>query len=46
VPEEELQETAAVVQDVMENAFKMSIPLKTEARSGPNWGEMEPLDTA
>ncbi len=39
-PEADLQKTAAVVQDVMENAYKLSIPLATEARSGMNWGEM------
>jgi DNA polymerase I len=33
----ELAPTAAVVQSVMENAYMLSIPLKTEARSGQNW---------
>jgi DNA polymerase-1 len=39
----ELTSTAAVVQQVMENAYTLSIPLKTEARSGQNWGELTPL---
>ena len=44
VPIEELAETASHVMQVMENAFKLDIPLTTEARSGKNWGELEPLD--
>ena len=41
VPEEELHQAAGLVGEVMENAFSISIPLSTEARSGKNWGEME-----
>jgi DNA polymerase-1 len=44
-PRVELHATAAVVQDVMENAYPLSIPLLTEARSGENWGVMQPLST-
>jgi DNA polymerase-1 len=43
VPEGELKRTAEVVQDVMENAYQLLIPLVTEARCGKNWGEMETL---
>lgn len=39
-PETEANKTAAVVQEVMANAYPMSIPLETEARAGANWGEM------
>ncbi len=39
-PQEELKETARVVQEVMSNAYPLSIPLSTEARYGKNWGEM------
>lgn len=42
---EELPRTAAVVQEVMENAYHLVIPLKTEARWGVNWGNLNPLDT-
>ena len=42
-PEDELNPTAALVQKVMENAYTLSIPLVTEARSGYNWGEMLPV---
>jgi DNA polymerase-1 len=40
---DELEATAARVQDVMEAAYLLSIPLITEARYGVNWGEMKPL---
>jgi DNA polymerase I len=41
VPESELKETARVVHREMENAYILSIPLLTEARSGVNWGSMQ-----
>jgi len=43
-PEIELKETAKIVRKVMEEAYSLDVPLKTEARSGNNWGEMTPLD--
>lgn len=42
-PENELEETARVVQETMADAFPMSIPLSTEARYGKNWGEMKAI---
>lgn len=39
-PDEEINETAVVVRGVMENAYLLSAPLKTEARCGPNWFSM------
>ncbi len=39
VPKDELKETARIVQEVMANAYPLSIPLSTEARYGANWGE-------
>ena len=44
-PQDELRETAGIVQHVMENAYSLSIPLLTEARWGVNWGEMAALET-
>jgi len=41
VPDEELDETTALVQRVMENAFTLDIPLSTEAKAGLSWGAME-----
>jgi DNA polymerase-1 len=40
-PKVELEETARVVQETMANAYKLDIPLSTEARYGANWGEMK-----
>jgi DNA polymerase-1 len=40
---EDVARTAALVQETMEGAYTMSIPLATEARLGTNWGEMSPL---
>jgi len=40
-PKAELKETARVVQETMANAYKLDIPLSTEARYGENWGEMK-----
>jgi DNA polymerase I len=42
-PRDELTPTVAVVQDIMEHAYSLDVPLLTEARSGENWGRMEPL---
>ena len=43
-PESELLETAKLVKSVMERAYQLDIPLQTEARSGPNWGELMPIE--
>ncbi len=42
-PRKELAQTARLVQQVMEGAYPLSIPLTTEARWGTNWDELEPL---
>ena len=42
-PKNELKETARVVQEIMENAYPLSIPLSTEARYGANWGETKSI---
>jgi DNA polymerase-1 len=42
-PQDELADTARVVQQVMEGAYQLSIPLSTEARWGRRWGEMQVL---
>jgi len=39
-PQDEVKATAALVSRVMEEAYTMSVPLRTEARHGLNWGEM------
>jgi DNA polymerase-1 len=42
-PKDEMEKTSKVVQDVMQNAFKLSIPLKTDAKAGKNWAGMKPV---
>ncbi|CAN0577553.1 unnamed protein product [Laminaria digitata] len=39
VPEKELEQTAALVKDVMEDAAHLDVPLVVETGSGPNWDE-------
>jgi DNA polymerase-1 len=43
-PEVELERTTQLVQEAMGNAFKLCIPLKTDAKAGKNWAEMESLN--
>jgi DNA polymerase-1 len=42
-PQNELVKTAGLVRQVMENAYILKAPLRTEARFGRNWGTMEPV---
>jgi DNA polymerase-1 len=42
-PHAEMSGVAGVVRDIMENAYKLAIPLTTEARWGINWDELKPL---
>lgn len=43
-PPQALHESARLVQEVMENAIQLSIPLVTEAKYGNNWGSMTVLE--
>jgi len=43
VPTKELKKTARVVQQVMQSAYKLKVPLKTDAKAGLNWEQMDPL---
>jgi DNA polymerase-1 len=43
-PQEELSDTANLVQEYMENAYPLDVPLQTEARSGKNWGLLNPVE--
>jgi DNA polymerase I len=43
-PKDELLETATLVSQVMQDAYKLKVPLKTEARKGPNWYEMSVIN--
>lgn len=42
-PINQIETTARIVRDVMENAYTIDIPLLTEARIGTNWGKLNPL---
>lgn len=39
-PVKELEKTVELVKKEMSSAYKISVPLKTDARSGLNWGKM------
>jgi DNA polymerase-1 len=43
-PDKELVKTARIVRRMMENAYNLVIPLKTEARSGHDWGNLFVMD--
>jgi DNA polymerase I len=43
-PQNELKKTAKVVRTMMENAYNLLIPLKTEARYGHDWGDLSVLE--
>ena len=42
-PDEELQDTARLVRQIMQYAYPLRVPLRTEARYGPNWFDMSPI---
>jgi DNA polymerase-1 len=42
-PPSELAETSRRVQQTMQSALQLRVPLKTEAKAGPNWAEMQPV---
>jgi DNA polymerase I len=42
-PPEQVKQTALLVQEVMETVYTLDVPLKTDARYGPNWDEMTPV---
>lgn len=45
VPHDELATITQLVRKVMEEAYKLDIPLLTEARSGVNWGSMQVISS-
>ncbi len=42
-PQEDRDETAAIVREAMEGAFELVVPLKVDLEIGHNWEEMEAL---
>lgn len=43
-PQKELKNTAQIVRTMMEDAYNLVIPLKTEARHGHDWGDLSVLE--
>jgi DNA polymerase-1 len=41
VPGEEMDVMRRLACDIMESAVKLSVPVKVDTKSGPNWGEMK-----
>jgi DNA polymerase-1 len=42
-PRDQLAETAEIVQTVMQDAFDLRVPIKTDAKAGQNWAELQAL---
>ena len=42
-PENELEAVAGIVRETMQSAFELVVPLKTDAKAGPNWSNLDPL---
>jgi len=40
VPPAEMETMQSLVKEIMPDAMKLSVPLKIDVRTGPNWGEM------
>ncbi|MBL8164220.1 MAG: DNA polymerase I [Anaerolineae bacterium] len=43
VPEDEVDQTSALVVEIMEGAYKLDAPLRANAQFGENWRDMEPI---
>ena len=42
-PQDELEETRELVQDIMGSAYSLRIPLKTDAKAGKTWASMDAI---
>lgn len=43
LPEIELEPSLPIIQRVMQSAYELDVPLKTDAKYGPNWYDMKPI---
>jgi DNA polymerase-1 len=43
-PAKEIEPAARLISEIMQNAFSLKVPLKTDAKAGANWAMMEPID--
>ena len=41
-PDGEMADLSALVRDLMKNAVELTVPLKVDIKSGPNWADMKP----
>ena len=44
VKEDKVEHYAKMLKPLMEEAIKLSVPVKVEAKVGDNWGEMESIE--
>ncbi|MCL4508793.1 MAG: DNA polymerase I [Chloroflexi bacterium] len=44
LPATELRTVAPLVRATMEEAYRLSVPLRVESKSGPNWADLRPVD--
>ena len=44
VPEEKVQQVGKLVNQMMSQAYPLSVPLKVDLQTGPNWYDSEPLE--
>ncbi len=42
-PEKQIVPAARLIGEIMQNAFKLKVPLKTDAKAGINWAMMKPV---
>jgi DNA polymerase-1 len=42
-PVEELDAVSRLVEEIMENAYRLDAPLKVDMEAGPNWYEQSPI---
>ena len=40
VPQDEREEMRKLASELMSTALELSVPLKVDIKTGPNWGEM------
>lgn len=43
VPDTEVEQITPVIKELMENSFKLSVPVTVEMKMGQNWGQMKPI---
>ena len=45
VAEDKVEQYAKLIKPMMEEAIKLSVPVRVDAKAGDNWGEMEKLQS-